>query len=460
MDTDEMTRLSRERFEHTRPPSRGALPPVDTTNLPRGPRLPVLVQSAGLLRFRHQFVPWLRKRYGDEVTLRLLPAGRALVLFARPEVTKEIFGGDPDVFHAGKGNAILGPVMGEHSVLILDGEAHKRARRMLMPAFSGHALRGYRDVIAGLADNEVSGWRPGQELRALDRMNALTLEVILHVVFGVTDEERLRRLRPLITRTVNVSPVVLLAWTMPFLQRYRLWREPIERLYELDREIYAEIAARREAPDLAERSDVLSQLIRLDDGGDTLSDSELRDHLVTLLLAGHETTATALAWALQELGSDPDQLRLAREAALTGDDGWLEAVFKESIRLHPVIAMVVRTLTRPTVVGGRAMARGTTVGPSILLSHSDPARFPDPGAFRPDRFTGDDPPSLTDWIPFGGGARRCLGAAFAQMEAVEVLRAVLSAYDVTALGDERPKVRNITSVPRNGARIRVDGRSH
>ena len=419
----------------------------------------MLVQSAGLLRFRHRFVPRMRRRYGHTFTLRLIPGSRPLVIHTRPEDTKEIFAGDPAVFLAGRGNAILGPIMGEHSVLLLDGAAHKRARRLLMPAFSGQALRGYRDVVAGLAKTEVGSWTPGVPFRALDRMNALTLEVILQVVFGVTDEARLARLRPVVNRIVDVSPVVLLAWTLPWLHRFGPWKRSVETSYELDRLIYTEIAERRRAPDLDDRGDVLSQLIRIDDDGDRLTDSELRDHLVTLLLAGHETTATALAWALYEVGRDPEQLARAREAARTGDDAWLEAVFKESTRLHPVIAMVVRTLRRRATIAGRDLPAGTTVAPSILLTHSDPASFDDPEAFRPERFTGEHPPALNTWIPFGGGARRCLGAAFSQMEAVEVLREVFASYDVTTVGTERPKVRNITSVPDGGARIVVTERT-
>ncbi|MEZ5194778.1 MAG: cytochrome P450, partial [Nocardioides sp.] len=194
---DEITRLSDERFRRMRPFGRGdRLPPVDTATLPPGPRWHPLVQSIALLRFRHRFVPWLRRRYGDTFTLLLPPQRRPLVVFHRPEDVKEIFAGDPEYFHAGKGNAILGPIMGEHSLLLVDGAEHKRARKLLMPAFSGQALRGYEDLVVGLAKTEVGAWAEGRPFRALDRMNALTLEVILHVVFGVTDERRLAELRP------------------------------------------------------------------------------------------------------------------------------------------------------------------------------------------------------------------------------------------------------------------------
>ncbi|MFC4784469.1 cytochrome P450 [Nocardioides sp. MAHUQ-72] len=453
-DIDELTE---ERFRRMSFVGGGPLPPVDTSALPPGPRWPVLVQSAGLLRFRHWFHPYLHRRYGDVFTVRLVPGGRPLVVFTRPEHAKEIFAGDPEVFHAGKANAILGPIMGEHSLLLQDSGEHKRARKLLMPAFNGHALRGYESLVTEVARAEVASWTPGSQFRALDRMNALTLEVILRVVFGVTDERRLAALRPRVNATVDVSPAVLLGWGYPRLQRFGPWKRTVQNQHELDRLIHAEIRERRAAPDLAERTDVLSRLILVrdgEDGTDALDDTELRDQLVTLLLAGHETTATALAWALYELGRDPRLLARSREAARGGDDAWLDAVLKESMRLHPVIPMVVRTLMEPVTIGGWDLPAGATVGPSILVSHARADNHPDPEVFRPERFLGQNPPTNT-WIPFGGGVRRCIGAGFSLMEGVAVLREVLTAYDVTAVGNDRPRVRNITSVPRRGARIRV-----
>jgi len=453
----DVDQLTEQRFQRMSFIGGNSLPPVDMTGLPPGPRWPVLVQSAGLLRFRHWFHPYLHRRYGDVFTVRLVPGGRPLVFFTRPEHAKEIFAGDPEVFHAGKANAILGPIMGEHSLLLQDSGEHKRARKLLMPAFNGHALRGYEALVTELAREEVGRWSPGQEFRALDRMNALTLEVILRVVFGVTDEARLAELRPRVNATVDISPAVLLGWGYPKLQRFGPWKRTVQNQHELDRLIYAEIRERRRAPDLHERTDVLSRLILVrdgEDGTDALDDTELRDQLVTLLLAGHETTATALAWALHELGRHPDLLARSREAARTGDDAWLDAVLKESMRLHPVIPMVVRTLMKPATVGGWDLPAGATVGPSIIVSHGREDNHPDPEVFRPERFVGQNPPTNT-WIPFGGGVRRCIGAGFSLMEGVAVLREVLTAYDVTAVGDDRPRVRNITSVPRRGARIRV-----
>ncbi|MGH3444239.1 MAG: cytochrome P450, partial [Nocardioidaceae bacterium] len=439
---------------------------IPSADLPPGPRWPALLQSIGLVRFRHRFVPAMHRRYGDVFAVRILPKGSALVLFTRPEHAKEIFAGDPEVFHAGKGNAILGPIMGEHSLLLQDSGEHRRARRLLMPAFNGAALRGYASVVSDVARRDVAGWRPGITFRSLDRMNALTLEVILRVVFGVTDESRLARLRPLVRRTVDVNPAVLLGWGYPFLQRFGPWKATVDNQRALDEVMYAEIAARRSATDLGERSDVLSRLLRVGvehPGEQPMADEELRDQLVTLLLAGHETTATALSWTLYELGRDPRQLALAQEAADSaegGDDDYLEAVLKESRRLHPVIPMVVRHLMAPATIGGWDLPAGTNVGPSIIVSHARPDNHRDPGTFSPQRFL-DGEVATNTWIPFGGGVRRCIGAGFSLMEGVAVLREVLTRFDVglPAGARDRPRVRNITSVPRHGARIVVTPRS-
>ncbi|MEJ7832169.1 MAG: cytochrome P450 [Nocardioides sp.] len=454
-----------------------SLPPVESTGLPPGPGWPTLVQSAALMRFRHWFHPYLHRKYGDIFTVKLIPGGRPLVFFTRPEHAKEIFAGDPELFHAGKGNSILGPIMGRHSLLLQDSVEHKRARKLLMPAFNGHALRDYQSLVSSLAADEVSTWTSGTEFRSLERMNALTLEVILRVVFGVTDESRLAELRPCVNATVDVSPAVLLGWGYPWLQRFGAWKKTVDNQYALDRLMYAEIRERRSAPDLPERTDVLSRLMRVgadkgdevDEARDQLSEVELRDQLVTLLLAGHETTATALSWALYEVGRSPELLRRTQEAADAGQDkggsegggsdgdAWLEAVVKESMRLHPVIPMVVRTLMQPATIGGVSLPAGATVGPSIIVAHQKSANHPDPEAFRPERFLGQNPPTNT-WIPFGGGVRRCIGAGFSLMEGVAVLREVFSRFDVTTVGDDEPRVRNITSVPRRGARIRVSAR--
>ncbi len=455
--------LTRQRFERTSFMGDSTLPPVKLEGLPPGPGWPALVETIALFRYRHRFHLWLRNKYGPTFTVNLMPGGRPLVLFTRPEDIKEIFAGDPEVFHAGKGNAILGPIMGEHSLLLQDSSQHKRARKLLMPAFNGHALRDYRDLVIDLARDEVAHWPTGRTFESLPRMNTLTLEVILRVVFGVTDEDRLAALRPCVNATVDVNPIVLLAWGYPQLQKVGPWKKVVDNQHALDELMYAEIRDRRTAPDLATRTDVLSRLIRegqdSTDPADRLSDMELRDQLVTLLLAGHETTATALAWALYELGRNPDLMSRAQEAADSSDgdgDAWLDAVMKESLRLHPVIPMVVRTLMKPTTVGGFDLPVGTTVGPSIIVTHSAD-NYERAEEFDPTRFLGHNPPTNT-WIPFGGGARRCIGAGFAAMEGVAILREVLKVKNVHTDHEDRPRVRNITSVPDQGARIKVTPR--
>jgi cytochrome P450 len=451
------------RFERMRPLAQGVATRVSAADVPPGPTYRGLLQSIALMRFRHQWIPHLHRKYGDVFSIRILPEGRWLVVFNRPEHVREIFAGDPSVFHAGKGNAILGPGMGEHSLLLVDGAQHKRARKLLMPAFNGHALRGYESMVRGLAKTEVGSWEEGVPFRSLERMNALTLEVILQVVFGVTDERRLAELRPLVNRTVNVSPAVFLGWGFPRLQRLGPWRRAFENQAALDHVIYAEIAERRTATDLATRTDVLSRLLLVRDeedlAGQGLGDAELRDQLVPLLLAGHETTATALAWTLHELGAHPDEEAKARHAAATGDDAHLEAVLKESMRLHPVIPMVVRHLMEPATIGGVELPAGANVAASIILAHASEASHRDPLAFRPERFLEGEVAANT-WIPFGGGVRRCIGAGFSLMEGVAVLREVLTTYDVRLPEGARevPKVRNITSVPKYGARVVVTAR--
>lgn len=450
------------RFEKMRPLSQGVTARVDPGSVPDGPKYPGLLQSVMLMRYRHRWLPALQRKYGDVFSIRILPEGRWLVVFNRPEHVREIFAGDPEIFHAGKGNAILGPVMGEHSLLLVDSTQHKRARKLLMPAFNGHALRSYESMIEGITKTEVGSWREGEAFESLERMNALTLEVILQVVFGVTDESRLQQLRPLVNKTVNVSPAVFLGWGFPRLQNLGPWRRAFENQAALDKVIYAEIAERRKATDLENRTDVLSRLllVRDEESGTGLTDEELRDQLVTLLLAGHETTATALAWTLHELGKDPAAEQKARDAAVAGDNDYLEAVLKESMRLHPVIPMVVRHLMEPVTIGGIDLPAGANVAASIILAHASEESHPDHLAFRPERFSEGQVETNT-WIPFGGGVRRCIGAGFSLMEGVAVLREVLSAYDVTLPpgATEEAKVRNITSVPKYGAKIIVSRRA-
>ena len=427
--------------------------------IPDGPKMPAWRMTWKFLRDRSGIIPTYHREFGDTFSLRLLPGNRTLVVFSDPADIKEVFAADPSQFHAGKGNEILKPVMGEHSVLLTDGSEHMRARKLLMPAFTGPSIRGYQPLVEAIAKAEIDSWHDGDRLVTLDRMNAITLDVILQVVFGVTDEERLAVLRPKVNRMVNIDAKMLLAWTYPRLFALPPWRGYFKNQQQVDDLLYAEIRERREAHDLEGRDDVLSRLLRVGDATDDtpLTDAEMRDQLVTLLLAGHETTASALSWTLHEIGRDPEILAKALTAADTGDDAYLEACLKESMRLHPIIDFVARTLRSEQVVAGRRLPRGTTVTPSIMLSHSRDKNFADAHLFKPERFL-EGKIAANTWIPFGGGVRRCIGAAFSLMEGTVVLREVLQRYEVSADQPAPNKLRNITNVPGDKAPLGLTAR--
>jgi cytochrome P450 family 135 len=418
-------------------------------DLPPGPRLPAAAQTVLFMMHRTWIAPRWHRRYGDVFSVHLAPAGRAVVL-VKPEHIREVFAGPADTFHAGEGNAILGPIMGEHSVLLLDEAAHLAARKRVMSAFHGEAMRGYGEVVERLAAEQVTGWPVGEPFAVHPSMNDISLEVILRIVFGVSDEARLAEMRPLLRRLVQIGPLVFLGWLYPWLNAIGPWRRFRKLKNETDRVLYAEIANRRRATDLAGRNDVLSKLLVADP---TQTDEELRDHLVTLLLAGHETTASTLAWTFHDLARQPELLRRVQRAADENDEAYLEAVIKEAMRLRPVIGQVARRLAKPVHVGGYDLPAGIVVFPSIMLVQRTPSIYPSPDEFRPERFLDGSPPPAT-WIPFGGGIRRCLGAALAMVEAQAVLKAVLQRVDLDPVGrPERSTTRNITTVPARGARL-------
>jgi cytochrome P450 family 135 len=420
--------------------------------LPPGPRLPMLVQTYAFGRYRHRWLPALRRRYGDVFTVRIAPGGRRLVIVAEPDVIRDVFARSATSFHAGESNAAMEPLLGSHSLLLIDEAEHLAIRKQLMPAFNGAALRGYRDLVAGITKEHLADWPTGTPVSMHPHLQRVTLDVIMQVVFGVTDPTRLATLRPLVERVVLVGPFLMLAGYYPRLRRYGPWRRHLEIQQRLDEELYAEIAERRAGSRPDEGRDVLTRLLTT---GSEWSDEVLRDQLITLLLAGHETTATSLSWTLHELARSPEVQRAARHAASTGDDAYLSAVAKESLRVRPVIYEVGRLLTEPATVAGYDLPAGVTVMPAIGLVHADDAHHPDPERFRPERFLGDDPPSSHIWLPFGGGARRCLGAGFSLMESEAILREVLTRFEIWPGSEaaEPPITRNVTLAPKHGARV-------
>ncbi|MFV8161004.1 cytochrome P450 [Mycobacterium sp. 134] len=430
--------------------------------LPPGPRLPAWLQTLLFTLARHRLYPAMRRKYGDTFLLKPTAPYRHMVVLGRPEDIKTVFAGAPDVYHAGEGNSIMRPAMGDHSVLLTDEDEHKRTRRLLAPAFTGRALDGYREMVTERTRHAVSRWPVGQPLSALDRMQELMLEVIVSVVLGVTSRERLTQLRPAIHHITGIDPVTLMGLHYPRLHRLPPWRTHLRHQRKFDEITYAEIAERRASGSYRTRHDVLSRLMQVSDGdsGRGLDDVELRDNIISVLLAGHDTTAAGLAWALHELVRNPEQLAAAQQAALDNDDDYLAAVAKETLRIKPVINDVARQLTEPVRIGEYHLPAGITVLPAIALVHADPARHTAPTEFEPSRFLGQQPEANT-WIPFGGGARRCIGALFAVMEMTIVLKTVLQTYDLRPhrRAPETRKAKNIITVPARGGRIIATRRS-
>jgi cytochrome P450 family 135 len=425
-----------------------------------GPRLPSAVQTALVWGLPRWWLDRCHRRYGDVFAMRVAPMG-TLVYLADPDDIKAVFAGDPATYRAGEANAVLGGVLGGSSVLLLDGREHRERRRQMLPPFHREAVRRQAEQMAAIAAADIATWPLHREFPVAPRMSAITLEVILRVVIGTSDERRLAALRRALPPVVNAGVMTAAAMIRPSLLRLRPWAGVRRARAEADRLLRAEIADRRADPALAERTDVLAMLVRATDGdGRAMTDTELRDQLMTLLLAGHETTATGLSWTLERLVRHPDVLASAVRAAHAGpDEGgdeYLDAVVRESLRVRPVIFDVARTLAAPVELAGHRLPAGAIVAPSIGLVQRSARHYPDPLRFDPDRMLGTTLPPTT-WLPFGGGARRCLGATFAQVEMRVVLREVLRRVELapTTARSERQRAKHITLVPHRGARIRV-----
>jgi len=396
--------------------------------------------------------------YGDMFTLKITHEG-TWVFLSHPDAVKQVFKGDPRLLHAGEANIVLLPVLGSHSVLLLDEDEHMSQRKLMLPSFHGERMRSYEDTMAEVAAREIDRWPSGEPLPAWPTMQAITLEVIMRTVFGVTDATRLDRLGEALKGTLGIASqplrMALLAAVGPRRVARTNWIR--KKLAPTDELIYDEIRARRDAPDLAERDDVLSLLLQArHDDGSPMSDTELRDELMTLLTAGHETSATALAWALEALTHHPAALERLREELDAREDAYLDAVVKEVLRLRPVIALVLRRLVEPMEIGGRMLPAGVNVAPCIYLLHRRADVYDEPRAFRPERFLDKSPGTYT-WIPFGGGVRRCLGASFALLEMKVVLETILAQTSLRPArgGGESTTRRAITFAPSRGGRIAI-----
>jgi cytochrome P450 len=420
-------------------------------DLPPGPRLPRAVQTAAWITRPGPFLIRAHRQHGDVFTIRL-GGEPPWVILAHPDAVREVFTGDPAVMHAGKANIVLRPLVGHASVLLLDGAQHMRQRKLMLPPFHGSRMAGYRDLVAQIAREHIAAWPRGESLSLAPRMQAITLDVVLRVIFGVdADSVRLGalrdRLRAMLTRVLGGGSMLAMATAGPErIERsgvYNRWLRPVDAL------LREQVEERRAAPG----DDVLSLLLAATHtDGSPMSDQELRDELITLLVAGHETTATALSWTMERLTRVPNGWQALRD----GGEEYAEAAAKEALRLRPVLPVVLRNLQQPATIAGVDLPAGTVVAPSIYLVHRRPELYPEPQAFRPERFLDPDPQGGTyTWIPFGGGVRRCLGAAFALMELRVVLAELAAAVDV-APGrpqPERTARRGITLIPGRGAEV-------
>jgi cytochrome P450 family 135 len=448
--------------------------------LPPEPKSSPLVQT---LRWSFRPLPFMqecRERYGDSFSVKFLGFERPMVMISDPAAIKALYTERAHGLPPGR-NIVLEPILGSRSLLLLEGSEHLARRKLMLPPFHGERMRSYEPILGEILTEEIDSWPLGEEFAIHPRMQSITLELILRVVFGVAAGPRLERLRGMLSGVLaeTASP-----WTQLIGLASRRFgsRGPLAkfegRLKEVDDLLYAEIAERRAEGGLEERDDILSALMlaRFEDGAgsaegmseiagdderegvkrdsDGLSDVELRDQLLTLLLAGHETTATALAWSFDLLLRHPRELARLRDSLEAGEDDYLRATITESLRLRPVVPLAGRRLATDLVAGDLELPAGTDVTPAIWLTHTRADVYPEPFAFRPERFL-EEGPDTYSWIPYGGGIRRCLGASFAEFEMRIVLREVLTRCELRQADPAPEKVgrRNITLSPRAGTPV-------
>lgn len=427
------------------------------TKLPPGPRMPVSLQTIGWWNRPTGYAERMRERYGKRFTMRLL-GQPPLVILSDPEDARALLTAPPDVLHPGEGAQLLEPIVGPNSVILLDEDAHMEQRKLMLPAFHGDRMQRLTGLMAELTERELESWPLGEPVALHPRLQGLTLDIILRAVFGLDEGSRLERLRERLGAilTFGDSPLSM----MPFLQsafrgRGRFGRFERDR-EEVDRELFALIRERRR--DESERDDVLAMLIAAEHtDGSPMSEEEIRDELLTALVAGHETTASSLAFAFEQLARAPE----AQERLAADEDGsYLEATVNEVLRRRPVLPNPEPRLVKKEIeIGGWTYRPGVVLFASAYLIHHDPEIYPDPYSFRPERFLGVKPGTYT-WLPFGGGRRRCIGAAFALQEMRIVLGAASERFQLAPGGPpQRVRRRMITVTPGDGGLVRLTRRS-
>jgi cytochrome P450 len=425
--------------------------------LPPGPWAPAALQLLGVWKRPGASLFRARARYGKRVTVQL-PFQPPFVLLSDPDDIKEVFTSPPDVLHPGEGARILEPLVGRHSVILLDESAHLEQRKLMLPAFHGERMQALAGLMVELTRREVQAWPREEPVQLHPRLQRLTLEIILRTVFGLDQGPRLDALRDLVTKLLEFgeSPLSVL----PALARYAGWLRPLRQFDDLVRRTDAmifELVEQRRSSKSIERSDILAMLLqaRHTDGSE-MSYQEIRDELMTSLVAGHETTASQLAWGFERLAREPLVVsRVAEEIDRDEGDEYLTATIYEILRLRPVLPNAEpRLVKRPVTIGGVRYPAGVALLASAYLVHHDPEIYPEPWAMRPERFL-EAPPGTYAWLPFGGGRRRCLGASFALAEMKIVMRTVLGRFAVEPV-DARAEPaarRSITFSPGRGAHV-------
>ncbi len=431
---------------------------VQQARVPPGSRLPATLQSLQWFRDPVRFMRRNRERRGPNFSVKLGPLSRCSFI-ADPAMAWQVLTGDPEVMRMGSTNGIFRPVLGDRSLFLLDGEEHKRHRKLIAPAFHRRAVRRYEGLVSELAAREVASWPLKTAFSLQERMRVVTLEVIIRAVLGIVDESRDQLLRHRIHDLLDLvqNPVAVL----PVFQRELGGRTPYARLMALvtaiDAILFEEIGTRRYDPSRSDRDDILSMLVRPQPHEPGfMSDREIRDELLTLLIAGHETTATALSWTFERLLRSPQALDRTRTELEAGDDeAYLDAVVRETLRQRPVLPITARKLAAPIELGPWVFPKGWTLMPCVFLIHQDPQVYPEPERFRPERFLEHGGPSSRVWLPFGAGPRHCVGSSLSMMAVKVIMRGVLSRAE---LEPDRPEAeaivrRNFTLGPARGARV-------
>ncbi|HEY4026058.1 MAG TPA: cytochrome P450 [Candidatus Dormibacteraeota bacterium] len=425
---------------------------VTPSTLPPGPRLPAWLQTILWFAWPAGFLERCARRHGDVFTLRLA-LGPPTVMVSEPRLVERVLGLTADAASAGEENAVLAPLLGERSVLMLDGPEHVRQRRLLLPFFHGERMRGQAGAIAAITAAEVRRWPLHRPFPLLPRMREVTFEVILRVVFGLEDSAALPELRRSLQRLLRVGS----SWmTVPALRcdmgPLSPWGRFVRLRARVDVLLRDEIRRRREPGAVPGDGVIDAMLDRMDDG-------ELADALMTLLVAGHETTATSLAWCFELLLRRPGVAERLREEEAAGSSRLLDAVIREVLRVHPVFRYTSRRLREPLALGAHIVPAGVAVGANIYLAQRRGDQYRSPLIFDPERFVAASPPPGA-WVPFGGGLRRCLGASFATFEIGVVVRTVLELARLRP-ASSRPEgvaLHAVTMVPSRGARVVLEER--